>query len=95
MLANFHMYGIMLVLRIVFNMLVRNVNPRGHMCFRCLMFVRTFRVVSVTLFYRLLDLRCGDCDVISLYFICCSVFLVCLTVFVIYLVTHFVCGSSC
>ena len=24
MLANFHMYGIMLVLRVVFNMLVRN-----------------------------------------------------------------------
>ena len=36
MLANFHMCGIMLVLRAVFNMLVRN--PRGPMCFRCLMF---------------------------------------------------------
>ena len=38
MLANFHMCGIMLVLRPVFNMLVRNASPRGPMCFRCLMF---------------------------------------------------------
>ena len=29
MLANFHMCGIMLVLREVFNMLVRNASPRG------------------------------------------------------------------
>ena len=38
MLANFYMCGIMLVLRAVFNMLVRNASPRGPMCFRCLMF---------------------------------------------------------
>ena len=38
MLANFHMCGIMLVLRAVFNMFVRNASPRGFMCFRCLMF---------------------------------------------------------
>ena len=38
MLANFHMCGIMLVLRAVFNMLVRNASPRGPMCFRCLIF---------------------------------------------------------
>ena len=38
MLAYFHMCGIMLVLRAVFNMLVRNGSPRGPMCFRCLMF---------------------------------------------------------
>ena len=38
MLANFHMCGIMLVLRVVFNMLVRNASPRGPMCFRYLMF---------------------------------------------------------
>ena len=37
-LANFHMCGIMLVLRAVFNMLMRNSSPRGPMCFRCLMF---------------------------------------------------------
>ena len=29
MLANFHMCGIMLVLRAVFNMLVRNASPSG------------------------------------------------------------------
>ena len=38
MLANFHMCGIMLVLRAVFNMLVRNARPRGEMCSRCLIF---------------------------------------------------------
>ena len=38
MLATFHMSGIMLVLRTVFNILVRNASPRGPMCFRCLMF---------------------------------------------------------
>ena len=37
-LANFHMCGIMLLLRAVLNMLVRNASPRGPMCFRCLMF---------------------------------------------------------
>ena len=31
-LANFHICGIMLVLRAVFNMLVRNVRLRGLMC---------------------------------------------------------------
>ena len=39
LLANFHMCGsILLVLRAVFNMLVRNASPRGPMYFRCLMF---------------------------------------------------------
>ena len=38
MLASFHMCGIMLVLRAVLNMLVRNASPRGPMCFRYLMF---------------------------------------------------------
>ena len=38
MLANFHLCGVMLVLRAVFNMLVRNASPRGPMYFRCLMF---------------------------------------------------------
>ena len=36
LLAN--LCGIMLMLRAVFNMLVRNACPRGPMCFRCLMF---------------------------------------------------------
>ena len=38
MLANFHMCGIMLVLRALFNMLVRIASPRGPKCFKCLMF---------------------------------------------------------
>ena len=38
MLASFYICGIMLVLRAVFNMLVRNASPRVPMCFRCLMF---------------------------------------------------------
>ena len=29
--------------------------------------------VSCYLFYCLLDLSCGECNVISLYFLCCSV----------------------
>ena len=38
MLANFHMCGIMFVLRALFNMIARNASPRGPMCFRGLMF---------------------------------------------------------
>ena len=38
MLATIHMYGIMLLLRAVLNMLVKNASPRGPMCFMCLMF---------------------------------------------------------
>ena len=37
MLANFHMWGIMFLLRAVVYMLERKVSPRGPMCFRCLM----------------------------------------------------------
>ena len=32
MLANFHMCGIVLLLRAVLNMLLRNATPRGPMC---------------------------------------------------------------
>ena len=38
MLANFYMCGIMLLLRAVLNMLVRNVSPKGPMCFMYQMF---------------------------------------------------------
>ena len=31
------------------------------------------RTYIFSLFYCLLDLSCGECDVISLYFMCCSV----------------------
>ena len=72
MLANYHMCGIMLVLRAVFNMFVRNASPRGPMCFRCLMF--NLSGPCELLFLRcLLNLSCSECDVISLYFMCCSV----------------------
>ena len=65
-LVNFHMYVIMLVLRAVFNILMRNVSPRGPMCFCCLMF-------SLSGPSELLFLVCSGCNVISLYFMCCSV----------------------
>ena len=38
MFANFHVCGIMFVLRAVLNILVRNVSPRWPMCFKCLIF---------------------------------------------------------
>ena len=38
MLANFHMCGIMFLLRAVLNILVRNASPREPMCFKCLIF---------------------------------------------------------
>ena len=39
MIDNFHMCGInMLMIRAVFNMLVRIASPRASMCLRCLMF---------------------------------------------------------
>ena len=38
MLANYYMCGIMLVLRAVFNMLVRNGIPGGSLCVKCLIF---------------------------------------------------------
>ena len=66
MLANFHMCGIMLVLKAAFNMLIMNASPRGPMCFRCLMFnlsgpcellfLLCFIVVSVMLYPRILCL---------------------------------------
>ena len=85
MLANFHMCGIMLVLRAVFNMIVRNVSPRGPMCFRCLMFnLSGPGEVFFTELYCLLDLSCSECDVMSLYFLCCSVKVsVCLVCYVL------------
>ena len=54
MLANFHMCGIMLLLRAVLNKLVRNASPSGPMCFRCLIFSLSgpelWCVVSVMLY---------------------------------------------
>ena len=76
MLANFHVWGIMVLLRTVLNILVRNVSPRGHMCFRCLIFNLsgpTLWIVIFTLFYSFLDMRSSECDVVSVYVVCCSV----------------------
>ena len=69
MLAYFHMCGIMLVLRAVFNMLVRNAGSGGPMCFRCLIF--SFHDLII-LFYCILVLSCGVCNVILLCFMYCS-----------------------
>ena len=49
MLAKFHLFGIMLVLRAVFNMLVRNASPRGPMCFTCMINLLYPCVVCVAL----------------------------------------------
>ena len=65
----------MFLLRAVLNILVRNASPRGHMCFRCLIFNLSgpCELLFFTLFYSLLDLRSSECDVVSLYVVCCSV----------------------
>ena len=52
MLVNFHMCGIMLVLKAVFNMLVRNASPRGPMRFRCQLF--SFQDLVTSYFYVVL-----------------------------------------
>ena len=62
------MCGIMLVLRSVFNMLV---SPRGLLCFRCLMF--SLSGPCELLFLLCFIASCVECDVISLYFMCCCV----------------------
>ena len=73
----------MFLLRAVLNILVRNASPRGPMCFRCLIF---------NLFYGLLDLRSRECNVVSLYVVCCSVSvcLMCLFVLCVACLTVFV-----
>ena len=65
----------MFLLRAVLNILVRNASPRGPMCFRCLIFnlLGPCELLYTTLFYSLLDLRSSECDVVSLYVVCCSV----------------------
>ena len=59
------MWGIMLLLRAVVNMLVRNASSRAPMCFRCLVFSLSG---PCELLFLLLDLSCGECNVITLYF---------------------------
>ena len=38
MFANFHLCDIMLLLRAVLKIIVKKASPKGHMCFRCLIF---------------------------------------------------------
>ena len=52
----------MFLLRAILNILVRNAST---MCFWCL--------ISCELFYCLMDLRSGECDVVSLYILCLTV----------------------
>ena len=97
MLANFHVWGIMFLLRAVLNILVRNASPRGPMCFRCLIFNLsgpcellfllcfiaswTWEVVSVMLYTCMLCVALLMC----LFVLCVA----CLTVFVNCLVKQF------
>ena len=62
-------------LSVSLNILVRYASPRGPMCFRCLIFNLSgpCELLFFTLFYSLLDLRSSECDVVSLYVVCCSV----------------------
>ena len=72
-LANFHMCGIMLVFRTVFNMLVRNSSPRGPIIRRLMSSLSGLVSCYFYFVYCLLDLSCGEFYVKSLYFMCCSV----------------------
>ena len=65
----------MYLLRAVLNILVRNASPRGPMCFRCLIFNLSgpCELLFLLCFIALLDLRSSECDVVTLYVVCCSV----------------------
>ena len=92
MLANLHVWGTMFLLRAVLNILVRNASPRGHMCFRCLIFNLsgpcellfllcfiaswTWEVVSVMVYPCILCVALLMC----LFVLCVA----CLTVFLIF-----------
>ena len=65
----------MYLLRAVLNILVRNASPRGPMRFRCMIFRLSgpCELLFLLLFDCLLDLRIGECNVVSLYVLCCPV----------------------
>ena len=65
----------MSLLRAVLNILVRNASPRGPICFRCLIFNMSgpCELLFLLCFIGLLHLRSSECDVVSLYVVCCSV----------------------
>ena len=71
------MCGIMLVLRAVFNMFVRNASPRGPMCFRCLMFNLSG---PCELLFILCFIASWTCVVMLMYLF--VLFVACLTLFV-------------
>ena len=54
-------------------MLVRNASPRGPVCFRCLMFSLSGPCELLFLLCFIASWSCGKCNVISLYFLYCSV----------------------
>ena len=64
----------MCVFRPVLNILVRNASPRGPMCFRCLIFSLSG---PCELFYCLLDLRSGECNIVCFVLPCQWICLFC------------------
>ena len=73
----------MFLLRAVLNILVSKASPRRPMCFRCLILSLSGTCVFY-LFYCLLDLRSGECNVVSMY-VCVALsmdlFVLCVYVF--------------
>ena len=68
----FHICRIRLLLRAVLN--IASEESKGRMCFRCLILSLSGPCgLLFLLFHWLLDLTCGECNVISLYFLCCPV----------------------
>ena len=63
----------MLLLRAVLYILVMNASPRGPMCFRFLRFSLSGPCELLFFLYCLLDMRSGECDVVSLYVLCYSI----------------------
>ena len=63
----------MFLLRAVLNILVRNASPRGPMCFRCLIFNLSGPCELLFLLCFIASWRCSECNVVSLYVVCCSV----------------------
>ena len=83
MLANIHMCGIMLVLRAVFNMLVRNASPRRSMYFRCMMFSLP---CPCELLFILYFIASWTCVMVSVMLCPC---MLCVALFVNYFVKQF------
>ena len=75
MFANFHMFGIMLVVKSSFQHTSEKYESKRAMCYRCLMFSLSgpCELLFLLCLIVLLDLSCGACDFISLYFMCFSV----------------------